>query len=531
MTNKEIAKTFAELADLMELHDANEFKVRTYRNAYVALRRFPEPIEELETEQIMDQRGLGKAVVYKVEELLDYGQIEDLEELRSKTPSGVRDMLQVKGLGPKKIKIIWHELGIENVTDLLYACNENRLIEAKGFGQKTQEDLIAKLEFFMNARDKYLYATAERIYESVVSILAAIGIEVHPKGELLRKCNVVDDIELWCTGNPESLKEMQDFDLQIEDGQHILFNDDIKLYLTFTDTNLPEAISENDVPESIKNLNIQLTGSWGKGIDSSIPPELWDLGADKLANLQINQLIRMEDVKGVIHNHSTWSDGSHSISEMAQGCASRGYEYFVISDHSKTAFYANGLDEDRVRAQWKEIDTLNEQQPDFKIFKSIESDILFDGSLDYDDDVLKGFDLVIASIHSQLKMDIEKATSRLIKAIEHPATRILGHPTSRLLLGREGYPIDHSKIIDACAQNGVVLELNANPYRLDVDWRWIYEAQEKGVMISIDPDAHHIDGIDDIKYGVISARKGGLYREDCLSCKSLQEFEAWLAEK
>ncbi|MBC7885847.1 MAG: PHP domain-containing protein, partial [Saprospiraceae bacterium] len=241
-------------------------------------------------------------------------------------------------------------------------------------------------------------------------------------------------------------------------------------------------------------------------------------------------LIEMGDIKGVIHNHSTYSDGLHTLEEMAEHVRNSGYEYFVISDHSRSAGYAGGLSEERVMMQWREIELLNATYGDqFRVFKGIESDILSDGSLDYPEDILKEFDLVIASVHSILNMDENRATTRLIKAIENPYTRILGHPTGRLLLARPGYPLDFKKIIEACAQNDVALELNANPQRLDMDWTWIPYAMEKDVLISVNPDAHSKGAVHFIRFGVAAARKGGLTIEGCLNSKSLSEFEAWLA--
>lgn len=252
---------------------------------------------------------------------------------------------------------------------------------------------------------------------------------------------------------------------------------------------------------------------------------------EKAQQNKLPQLIQTSDIRSIIHSHSNWSDGTNSLEEMAQECIKRGYEYLVISDHSQTAAYANGLKEDRILAQHKQIDEHNKRLTPFKIFKSIESDILNDGSLDYPETILKSFDLVIASVHSNLKMTEEKAMSRLIKAIENPYTTILGHMTGRLLLSRNGYPIDHKKIIDACAVNRVVIEINAHPRRLDMDWRWISYAMEKNVLLSINPDAHFTEGFDDVKFGVLAAQKGGLTKENNLSSFSLTEFESWLINR
>jgi DNA polymerase (family 10) len=233
-----------------------------------------------------------------------------------------------------------------------------------------------------------------------------------------------------------------------------------------------------------------------------------------------------------LHNHSTWSDGVHTLEQMATYCKDNlKMEYFGICDHSKSAFYANGLNEQRLYTQHQEIDALNAKLAPFKIFKGIESDILNDGSLDYSDDILKTFDFVVASVHSNLRMDEEKATARLIKAIENPYTTILGHPTGRLLLSRKGYPIDFAKVIDACAANKVVIEINANPLRLDLDWRWHRYALEKGVLLSINPDAHRMEGFYDMHYGTLIGRKGGLTAAQCLNAKSLQDISEYFSNK
>jgi DNA polymerase (family 10) len=241
-------------------------------------------------------------------------------------------------------------------------------------------------------------------------------------------------------------------------------------------------------------------------------------------------LIQPNDIKGIIHSHSQWSDGAHTIEEMAKACIDQGFEYLVISDHSKSAFYANGLTEERIKEQHRYVDELNEQFKPFKIFKGIECDILNDGALDYSNNVLSTFDLVIASVHSNLKMTEDKAMMRLLNAIRNPYTTILGHMTGRLLLSRPGYPVDHVSVIDACVENHVAIELNAHPRRLDIDWRWIDYALEKGVLISIDPDAHSVEGYD-CRYGVLAAQKGGLTKQRNLSSFSLQEFEAYLQKR
>jgi DNA polymerase (family 10) len=242
-------------------------------------------------------------------------------------------------------------------------------------------------------------------------------------------------------------------------------------------------------------------------------------------------LLMLQDLNGPFHNHSNYSDGKNTIRQLTEYCIKQGYEYLGLSDHSKSAFYANGLQEFQIKKQHEEIDQLNQEFAPFKIFKGIESDILNDGSLDYDKDVLASFDFIVASIHSNLNMDIHKATQRLIKAIENPYTTFLGHPTGRLLLRRQGYPIHYKKVIDACAENKVSIEINANPWRLDLDWRWIHYALEKEVILSINPDAHEIAGFDDMKYGVYMGRKGGLTKEKTFNAWSLAQVEKYLEDR
>jgi DNA polymerase (family 10) len=264
-----------------------------------------------------------------------------------------------------------------------------------------------------------------------------------------------------------------------------------------------------------------------------IPEELREglVEFDLVKSGKIEQLVTDKDLKGILHNHSTYSDGKHTLRQMAEHCRDLGYAYLGISDHSRTAFYAGGLEIERVQQQHLEIDLLNQELAPFRIFKGIESDILIDGSLDYPEEVLATFDFVVASIHSSLNMDVKKATQRLLKAIENPYTTILGHPTGRLLLRRGGYPIDHKVIIQACADHGVVIEINANPWRLDLDWRWVQEAMEKGVKLSINPDAHEMEGYADMRYGVIAGRKGGLTKDMTFNAFSLAEMETYLQQR
>lgn len=548
MTNKEIARTFQFLGNIMELHGENPFKIRSYQNAYISLRKLDQPLSEMSDEEIGKIKGVGKAIVGKIRELLDGGEMATLERYKAETPVGVQEMLGIKGFGPKKIKAVWKELEVESVGELLYAVNENRLIELNGFGKKTQDTLKKQLEYFQKSKHKFHYAALEKPAQNLLTQLQERlpGVPMSFTGALQRRANEVSQIEIliaqaslegidW-SGILEEVRveENQLTGKTAEDHPVVLYHCEAaefgsKLFRYTANPNFLTAFVKQFEGVDFKGLAEESAVFEKVGIPfiaAELREEDWALEL-ALAN-KLPQLIEESDIKGILHNHSTYSDGLHSLREMATYTQSQGFEYLGMSDHSKSAFYANGLQVERVYAQMEEIDQLNAELAPFKVFKSIESDILNDGSLDYEEEVLRSFDFVIASVHSNLRMNEEKATQRLITAIENPYTRILGHPTGRLLLSREGYPIDHKKVIDACAANGVAIELNANPYRLDIDWTWIPYALEKGVLISINPDAHSKEGIHDIHFGVLSARKGGLTAAECLNAKSREEFVKWL---
>lgn len=546
MSNKEIAKTFQFLGDIMELHGENPFKIRSYQNAYLTLRKLDRPLTEMEATEISAIKGVGQAIAEKIRELLETGKMNTLQQYLDKTPPGVQEMLHIKGFGPKKIKVIWEKLGIETIGELLYAVNENRLLELKGFGEKTQNELRQQLQYFLKSRNQFHFATLEKegqsIHEALQKVLSTAKIEF--TGAFRRHANVLESIDLLIGSEGDlgavlTQVGLQNIQSQSDHLSALTANEyPVRVFQCaptefgskqFKYSAAPafmQAFLEKYPNQDFRDLAAE-TEVFAKVNHHFIPAELreeaWVLDQIKLPNL-----ITDADIKGVIHNHSTWSDGLNTLREMAEYTKQLGYEYLVMSDHSKSAFYANGLQPERVLAQMEEIDALNQELAPFRIFKSIESDILNDGSLDYTEDILAKFELIIASVHTNLRMDESKATQRIIKAVENPHTRILGHPTGRLLLSRQGYPLDHRKVIDACAANGVAIELNASPYRLDMDWTWIPYALEKGVLISINPDAHSRQGIHDIHYGVLSARKGALSAAQCLNAKGVNDFVMWL---
>jgi DNA polymerase (family 10) len=547
MNNKEIAGIFSLLAKLMELHGENSFKTKAYSGAAFRIEKLPQPLESSDLDTL-SVPGIGAAIAEKIRVLLTTGSLPLLEAYLAKTPAGVMDMLSIKGIGPKKIALLWQELGIESIGELAYACQENRLISLKGFGAKTQESILKNIAFIQNNKGYFLYATIEAFANQTLEELKQqfpshrvfITGDFRRQMPFLKTLSFVTDISE--TDLIARFSALAHTKLHSEPGLLRVQTEaapELGFHLTESRQVLSELFKTTAAPAFAKAFLEQYTLPVEVKEEAEIfssnglqyvPPALRESEEGlRLAEIhQVPEVIRPSDIKGIIHCHSTYSDGLNSLEEMSLGAIERGYEYLVISDHSQIAVYANGLSTDRIRQQHAEIAALNQRLAPFRIFKSIESDILNDGRLDYEDEILASFDLVIASVHSNLKMPEEKAMERLLRAIENPFTTILGHPTGRLLLSREGYPIDHKKIIEACAANKVVIEINAHPRRLDLDWSWIPYALEKGVLLSVDPDAHSVAGMDLIKYGVLSAQKGGLTAAQNLSSKSREELELFL---
>ncbi|MBL0130045.1 MAG: DNA polymerase/3'-5' exonuclease PolX [Chitinophagaceae bacterium] len=550
MENAAIADNFDLLARLMDIHGENSFKSKTFAVAAFNIEKLPMPLKETPREKLFTIRGIGESIGRKVIEMLDTGQLEMLNEYILKTPPGVIEMLNIKGIGPKKINTIWKQMEIESVGELLYACDENRLTLFKGFGEKTQKNVREAINFYFSNQGHFLYAQLEEVFPQIENYLQKLFSpeKIKVTGAYRRQALTIEELEFVIAETNEKIKPKfqtaQPPELLEENTDNLLYKlrNGLKLRLftgkenftqkQFLTTGCKEFIKA--FQKSFPDVNYS-SGNNDETVFTEanipyIPPCLRETAAviEKAKQNTLPELIQTVDICSIIHSHSNWSDGSNTIDEMARECIKRGFEYLVISDHSQSAFYANGLKEDRIREQQRHIDVLNRDLAPFKIFKSIESDILNDGSLDYPEPVLKTFDLVIASVHSNLKMTEEKAMKRLITAIENPYTTILGHMTGRLLLSRNGYPVDHKKIIEACAANNVVIELNAHPRRLDIDWTWIDFALEKKVLLSIDPDAHSLDGYDDVKYGVLAAQKGGMMKENNLSSFTLKQFEVWL---
>lgn len=554
LKNKDIIRSFRLVVSLLELHDENPFKIRTYSNAIASLERLDIPLDGLRIIDLEQIEGIGKSIAGKIYELNQTGSFPELNALLAATPPGVVAMLQIKGIGPKKIRTIWKELGVETAEDLLQACENNQVAALKGFGAKTQETIKNSLLYSEASKGKVHYATIEHYADQLVDFLkqGTSSELVSLAGEMRRKLEIIQTLQIIIGSEQplavhELLQERTEISKnEITSGPFVWrgqenqtgFNVEVKIVppanfynALFLHTGAPAHLNTtyNKTDSLIQLANQQAFPSeeaiYAQAGLAYIEPEMRE-GTQEIALARENRLPTLltdQDLQGILHNHTTYSDGAHSLETMATYCRDRGYTYLGICDHSKAAFYANGLPEHRVKEQHREIDKLNRELAPFKIFKGIEADILADGSLDYKDEVLSSFDFVVASIHSNLKMDEKKATERLLGAIQNPFTTILGHPTGRLLLQREGYPIDHKAVIEACAFYKVIIEINANPWRLDLDWRWIEYALAQGVLLSINPDAHSTSGYHDMHFGVQVARKGGLTKE--------MTFNTWPLER
>lgn len=537
MTNKEIANAFAQLAELMEFYEEESYKIRSYSNAYRVLRAVDQPLSGISLNELKAINGVGDAIANKILELVQNAKMRLLDTYLEKTPPGIVALLGIKGMGVKKVQQLWKDLGIESPGELLYACNENRLSELKGFGLKTQQNLKEQIEYYFQSLEKYRWASVEKEADDLLDDLSDLFEKVSLSGAFKQLNPVLESIDFVAeTDDFTKLSEAAILNEVVDKGS--IFegrckSSGVKVKIHKAEIGFfGEKLLQNSSSEQLFNI-IKGKVSNFKDLDEKaifeqaglafIPYELRDMpGIEKMT--QIPDLIKLSDIKGVVHAHSDYSDGQTTLKVLADYVRSCGFSYLGITDHSQSAFYANGLKTDRVLKQWEEIEILNKGFDDFIILKGIESDIKNDGELDYEDGILKGFDFIIASIHSNLKMPEEKATARLIKAIENPFTSMLGHPTGRLLLARQGYPIDHKKVIDACAANKVAIEINANPLRLDLDYNFLPYAIEKGVKISINPDAHSKEGVHDLRYGVQVARKGLLTVENCINSFDAAEF-------
>jgi DNA polymerase (family 10) len=568
---KEIAQILTDIGTTLELLGESPFKSRAYYNGARAVELLTEDIEELVREdKLKEVKGIGKALDEKIKELVNTGRLEYYDRIKEKVPPGLFDLLKVPGLGPKKVRALYEKLGITTLGELEYSCIENRLIDLPGFGEKTQKKALEGIQYLKRNRGRFLYPEALDKARALVDGLRKSGLaaRISIAGSLRRRTETVKDIDILASGDrPEAIMDefskLPPVDSVLERGSSKLgavLDSGIRVDLRVVDDRqFPFALHHftgskehnTAMRHRAKGLGLKINeyGIFGEdGRDSTecadeeeffthlglqyIPPEIrentGEVEAAERGELPV--LVEYSDIKGIFHIHTRYSDGISSIEEMAKRSMEMGMQYIGISDHSRSAYYAGGLKVEDVVRQREEIDRLNSSYKGFRIFAGIESDILTDGQLDYPDEILASFDFVIASVHSAFTLDRETMTRRLIRAVENPYITMLGHPTGRLILAREGYPVDIERVIEAAAGLGKIIELNANPYRLDLDWRWCRRAKEKGVKISINPDAHSPEGLADIVYGVDAARKGWLEARDVFNCMTLAQMESFLGK-
>ena len=551
MENDDLVDSLELLVKLWDVHGVNEFKAKNLSFSIRGLDKFPGRISQLTPDQLLLIPGVGKVIVQLIYELAQTGTSKELEEIVEKTPPGLLDLLKIKGLGAKKVRTIWQELNVSTFEDLNTACQNGQVEKLKGFGSAIQSSIQSQIVFIQENRKKLRLDKAIFLSDRIESMLNLSFDKIAISGELRRNCEIINSLVFVVEtddifGSPIQISELDGFleDLQASSPftWRGFFEDyliPIEIHLVDTSEFISAVFQHSAHENHLESIDFyqQFQGKtilteesiYQERNKPFIVPEMREgLQEFEWAGQHKNQeLIEDQDLQGCLHNHSVYSDGKNTVQEMAEACRSLGLHYFGIADHSQYAAYAGGLKEEDVLRQHEEIDRLNLLWSDFTILKGIEADILPDGSLDYNAHILSQFDYVVASVHAQLTMDLDRAMDRLIRAIENPYTSILGHPTGRLLLSRPGYPLNTHKILDACLANGVSIELNASPYRLDLDWRHIYAAMDKGVFVSINPDAHKMEGLKDMKYGVKVGRKGGLLKALTLNALPLNELKAF----
>ncbi|MCF8259480.1 MAG: PHP domain-containing protein [Melioribacteraceae bacterium] len=551
---KEIAKILDEMSNIFEFNGENQFKVNAFRNGSRTISRLENDIEDMiQDGSIKNVKGIGKGILSVIDEYFEKNVSNDYEQLKSTIPDGILDMFDVRGIGAKKIRLLHDELGITNLDQLEKACRKNKLAELKGFGSSTQEKILNEVIRIKKSQGMlHLHRALElgkklqSKFEDFDSVKA-----VFITGDLRRNMEIVSSVDFVILVNDRKVFEVELAKLheynKLDSNEYYKV---IRFVYGFTKTVYLFVTSEK---EYLGNLKFLTTGSneflekigyekakfWEHeehqileklqiGIKS---PEMREVESLESSEEHFKDSDLEENVlNGLLHFHTTASDGNNTLVEMINEAKAHGFNYYAVCDHSKSAFYANGLTEDRILLQKKELRKLADSKNE-NIFQGIESDILKDGSLDYSDDFLANLDFVVASIHSIFTLSEDEMTARVIKAIENPFTDVFAHPTGRLLLSRDPYKINIKKVLEACSQNDVAIEINANPHRLDLDWRWIMYAREQNCKFAINPDAHSTHGIEDVKYGIMIARKAGLTSAEVINCYSAEKFKKYLNRK
>ncbi len=562
ISKSDVASLLAEISDIMEILGENPFKSRAHTTAARVIDTLSGDLHEMvESGELLKIKGIGKGIFEKIRILLETGTLPSYEELKSRIPEGLLELLHIPGMGPKKVKAVYEKLSVKNIGELEYACAENRLAELDGFGMKSQEKILAGIKNLKKYMERHLLSTASEEASKIYKKIAEHkDVKQHLlAGSLRRFKETIKDIDILVSAKTserimEAFTSLAGVDSIIAKGttkSSIMLTSGINADLRvvadkefpfashyFTGSKEHNTEMRGRAKKMRKKLNEYGLFEGDKFIPCKdeeaifkklhldyIPPELREaMGEIEAAERgELPDLLEENDIKGIFHVHTTYSDGRATLEEMALAAKKMGFEYLGIGDHSQSAAYAGGLKPPAIKKQRKEIDALNRSLDGFLVFHGIESDILPNGSLDYPDNVLEIFDFVIASVHSNFGMSESQMTKRIIEAIKNPYTTMLGHPTGRLLLAREGYKVNLNAVIDAAREHRVIIELNSHPQRLDLDWRFLKTAKEKGVKIAINPDAHGPDGLYDYLYGVGIARKGWLSRDDVINTKNANE--------
>jgi DNA polymerase (family 10) len=544
-----VAKLLVEIGQRLALAGENPYKARSYSRAAQSLMALTVPLGEVVASgRLQELPGVGAALSKTIEDLHRSGTTPSLDRMRTEFPASALELARVPGLAAKKVVELHRKLGIASLAELEAACRDDRVAGAKGLGPALQTKIIQGIELLRRSEGQRLIHHAEAFLEATLSNLARSHPElkrVVAAGDFRRGCELVRDLAIVAEAPAGG-------------ETHVLEpNDEVRLWVTEARRYGPALLAATGSDAHVTGLQA-IAAQKGLRLDGSglyrngrlvpcrteeqvysalglafVSPELRE-GRGELEHAGEGPipLVADGDLKGLLHCHTIFSDGGNTLEEMAEATRRRGYGYFGVADHSRSAGYAGGLSLEEVEEQHAEVDALNARYGSkFRVLKGIESDILEDGSLDYPDEVLKTFDFVVASVHSRFRIDRRAQTERVLRAVSNPYTTVLGHMTGRMLLRRPGYDIDVEKVLAACAKHQVVVEINANPYRLDLDWRWHQRALDLGCMMSINPDAHSIDELDLTRWGVVMARKGGVPPERVLNCLSVPELLAFLAER
>ncbi len=578
MDKTQVADILDEVGTLLELKGENPFKSRAFHNAARILSGVTEDLKVLvDSGEIRKIKGIGESTAKIISDLVNTGKSPDHESLKKGFPPGIFDMMKVQGMGPKKVAVLFKKMKISSLDQLEKAAKDGKLEKLEGFGKKTEENILAGIEQVRKHSSKFHINVAERSAQEIfnaVKIQHGI-IRAEIAGSLRRRKETIGDIDIVVSSKKNDAKgiiksftthkSVERITGEGETKASVVLDSGINCDLRVVDDKeFPFALNyfTGSKEHNVRIRSLARDNGWSlneygfkdledteKGRKSKkivkcvteediykavglayVPPELReDLGEIEAAQTgDIPDLVTYEDIRGTFHCHTNYSDGQNTLEEMAAGAKKLGWEYLGIADHSKVAAYANGLSEERVKQQHKEIDAFNERSKDLRLFKGSEVDILTNGDLDFNDKVLASFDYVVASVHSNFKMSESDMTKRIMKALKNKHVTMLGHLTGRLLLERDGYPLNQTEIINAAADLGKIIEINAHPMRLDLDWRMVKYAVSKGVLIAINPDSHVVTGLTDVKYGVGIARKGWCRKKDILNTRTLKQIEQYL---